>query len=101
MVAVGRVRVEDRVVDFGRRRVSDLVLSLPLPSGTLASWICIARAVVNEDGCAGVALRSTVWSEVGLALRRRVRVSAWEYAWVPGPLVLLVFGGTVSSVGLV
>ena len=32
-----------------------------------------------------VALHRTVWSKGGLAQRRRVRVSAWEFAWVPGP----------------
>ena len=46
-------------------------------------FIAIARAVVNEDGCAGVALHPTVWSSGGLAKKRKVRVSAWEFAWFP------------------
>ena len=44
--------------------------------------------MVNEDGCAGVALHPTVWSSGGLAKKRKVRVSAWEFAWVPGPVGL-------------
>ena len=35
-----------------------------------------------------VALHPTVWSSGGLIKRRKVRVSAWEYAWVPGPVGL-------------
>ena len=46
------------------------------------------HAAVNEDGRTGVALHPTVWSLGGLAKRRKVRVSAWEYAWVPGPVGL-------------
>ena len=108
MVAVGRVRVEDRVgndlagraADFGRRRVSDLVMDVRRRSvSACSSWypvvlelhrffIAIARAAVNEDGCAGVALHPAVWSSGGLIKRRRIRVSAWEYAWVPGPVGL-------------
>ena len=33
-------------------------------------------------------MHPTVWSLGGLAKRRKVRVSAWEYAWVPGPVGL-------------
>ena len=51
-------------------------------------FVAIARAAVNEDGCAGVALHPTVWSSGGLIKRRKVRVSAWEYVWVPGPVGL-------------
>ena len=51
-------------------------------------FIAIARAAVNDDGCAGVALHPTVWSSGDLAKKRRVRASAWEFAWVPGPLGL-------------
>ena len=48
MVAVGRVRVEDRIgndladraADFGRRRVSDLIISL-LPSLVLLSMMMV------------------------------------------------------------
>ena len=108
MVAVGRVRVEDRVgndladraADFGRRGVSDLVLDVRRRFlSACSSWypvvlelhrffIAIAHAAVNEDGGAGVALHPAVWSSGGLIKRRRVRVSAWEYAWVPGPVGL-------------
>ena len=108
MVAVGRVRVEDRIgndladgaADFGRRRVSDLIIDVRRRFlSTCSSWypvvleihrffIAIARAAVNEDGCAGVALHPTVWSSGGSAKRRKVRVSAWEFAWVPGPVGL-------------
>ena len=48
-------------------------------------FIAIARVAVNEDGCAGIVLHPTVWSSGGLVKRRKVRVSAWENAWVPGP----------------
>ena len=96
MIAVGRVRVEDRVLiilltrvaDFGRRRVSDLVMDVRRRFlSACSSWylivmelhrffVAIARAAVNEDGCAGVALHPTVWSSGGLIERRKVRVSA-------------------------
>ena len=108
MVAVGRVRVEDRIgndladraADLGRRRVSDLVIDVRRRFlSACSSWypvvlelhrffIAIARAAVNEDGCSRVALHPTVWSCGGLAKRRKVLVSAWEYAWVPGPVGL-------------
>ena len=51
-------------------------------------FIAIARAAVNDGGCAGVALHPAVWSSGGLAKKRRVRASAWEFAWVPGPVGL-------------
>ena len=102
MVAVGRVRVEDKVgndfadraADFGRRRVSDLVMDVrgrfvsacsrwyPVVLELHRFFVAIARAAVNEDGCAGVALHPTVWSSGGLVRRRKTRVSAaWEFAW--------------------
>ena len=42
------------------------VLSLPVLFGTLVLglhrfFVVVARAAVNEDGCAGVALHPTVW----------------------------------------
>ena len=115
MVAVGRVRVEDRVgndlahraADFGRRRVSDLVMDVRRRFlSACSSWypvvlelhrffIAIARPAVNEDDCAGVAFHPTVWSSGGLIKRRKVRVSAWEYAWVLG-LVGLWRHGSIS-----
>ena len=118
MVAVGRVRVEDkagndfadRAADFGRRRVSDLVMDLrrrfvsacsfwyPVVLDLHRFFVAIARAAVNEDECAGVALHPTVWFSGGLVKRRRVRVSAWDLL---GFLVLLVFGDKVPWVGLV
>ena len=75
MVAVGRVRVEDRVgsdladraADFGRRKVSDLVMDVRRRFlSACSSWypvvlelhrffVAIARAAVYEDRCAGVA----------------------------------------------
>ena len=60
--------------------------------GILSSWSFIVSllpllvAAVNEDGCAGVALHPTVWSSGGLIERRKVRVSAWGYAWFRVPL---------------
>ena len=39
-------------------------------------FIAIARAAVNDDGCAGVALHPNVWSSGGPAKKRKVRVSA-------------------------
>ena len=74
--------------------MSEGVFFLPVLLGTLRVlelhrfFIAIARAAVNEDGCAGVALHPTVWSSGGLVKRRKVRVSAWEYAWVQGPVGL-------------
>ena len=83
MVAVGRVRAVDKIgddsadiaADFGRRRVSDLVMNIrgrvvsacallvPCCLGFASFFVSIARAAVNEDGCAGVALHPTVCSE--------------------------------------
>ena len=51
-------------------------------------FTAIARAAVNDGGQAGVALHPTVWSSGGPAKVRKVRVSAWEFAWVPGPVGL-------------
>ena len=97
--------------DFGRRGVSDLVMDVrrrfvsacsPWYSVVLELhrfFVAIARAAVNEDGCAGVALHLTVWSGGGLIKRRKTRVSAWDFASVSLPL--LVFGGMVLLVGLV
>ena len=108
MVAVGRVRVEERVgndltdraADVGRRRVSDFVMDVrrrflsacsswyPVVLDLHRFFIAIARAAVNEDGCAGVALHPTVWPSGGPTKKRKVHVSAWEFAWVPGPVGL-------------
>ena len=108
MVAVGRVRVEDkfgndfadRAAAFGRRGVSDLVMDVrrrfvsacclwyPVVLELHRFFVAIARAPVNEDGCAGVALHPTVWSGGGLVKRRKTRVSAWDFASVPGPVGL-------------
>ena len=108
MVAVGRVRVEDRVgndladraADLGRRRVLDPVVDVrsrflsacsawyPVVLDLQRFFIAIARAAANDDGHAGVALHPTVWSSGGPAKVRKVRVSAWEFAWVPGPVGL-------------
>ena len=122
MVAVGRVRVEDRIgndladraADFGRRRVSDLVIDVRRRFlSACSSWYpvvldlhrffnAIARAAVNNDGCAGVALHPTVWSSGGPAKKRKFRVSAWEFAWVPGPVGLWrhgSFGWPCTEVG--
>ena len=90
----------DRAADFGRRGVSDLVMDVRRRFvSACSSWypvvlelhrffVAITRAAVNEDGCAGVALHSTVWSSGGLVKKRKNRVSAWEFAWVPGPVGL-------------
>ena len=106
MVAVGGVRVEDRVgndfadmaAGFGRRRVSDLVVDVrrrflsacsswyPLVLELHRLFIAFARAAVNDDGCSGVALHPTVWSSGGFG--QETEVSAWEFAWVPGPVGL-------------
>ena len=117
MVAVGRVRFEDRIgndladraADFGRRRVSDLIIDVRRRFfSACSSWypvvlelhrffIAIARAAVNDDCCAGVALHPTVWSSGGLARGGR-------FVLLPGSLlgsrVLLVFGGINLLVGL-
>ena len=104
MVAVGRVRIEvkvgndfvDRAADFGvsdlvvdvrRRIVSACSLWYPVVLELHVSSLLLL-AVVKEDGCVGVALHPTVWSSGGLVKRRGTRVSAWEFAWVPGPIGL-------------
>ena len=96
----------DMAADFERRRVSDLVMDVRRRFvSACASWspvvldlhrffVATSRAAVNEDGCAGVALHPTVWSEGGLAKRRGVCVSAWEFAWVPGSPGLWRSGST-------
>ena len=103
MVAVGRVRVEDKVgndfadraADFGRSRVSDLVVDVRRRFVSacslwysLLSWICIVSSlpllVLQSTRMDVLGLRSGG----GVAERRKVRVSrvsAWEFAWVPGP----------------
>ena len=43
---------------------------------------------MNEYGHSGIAFHPTVWSEGDFPKRRKVVTSAWEYAWVPGPLGL-------------
>ena len=97
MVAVGRVRVEDRIrndladraADFGRRRVSDLVMDVRRRFvSACSSWYPVVLELHRFYGCAGVALHPIVWSSGGLVKRRKTRVSAWEYAWVPGPVGL-------------
>ena len=117
MVAVGRVRVQDRIgndlpdraADFGRRRVSDLVVDVRGRFlSACSSWylvvldlhrffIAIARAAVNDDGHAGVALHPTVWSSGGPA---KVRRFVFLLGSLPGYLVLLVFGGMGQLLGL-
>ena len=83
----GRRRVPDVVVDIRRRFVSARSFWYPVVLVYTGFFVAIARAV-NEDGCSGVALHPVVWSEGGLPKRRKVRVSAWDHAWVPGPLGL-------------
>ena len=115
MVALGRVRAEDKVgndfadraADLERRKVSDLVMDVrrrfvsacslwyPVVLELHRFFVAIARAAVNEDGCAGVALHPTLWSSGGLVKRRKTRVSAWEFARVPG-LVGLSRHGSVG-----
>ena len=116
MVRMGSVRaidtigndLSDRAASFGRRRVPVQVIDLrrhcaaacsfwyPLVLELGRFFIAIARAVVNEDGHGGTAFHPTVWSERGLAKRRKVVQAIWEYAWVPGPPGLWRHG----SVGL-
>ena len=45
-----------------------------------------------------VALHPAVWSGGGLVKRRKTRVSAWEFAWVPGPVGLWRHGSVVDLV---
>ena len=106
MVAVGRVRVEDKVgnfadraADFGRSRVSDLVVDVRrlFVSAcslwySLLSWICIVSSLplLVLQSMRMLGLRSGG----GLAKRRKVRVSACEFAWVPGPAGLWRHGYT-------
>ena len=74
MVALLR-RVSDLVVDVRRRFVSACAFRYPVVLD-LHRFLFL------------LLLHPAIWSEGGLAKRRRVRVSAWEYAWVPGPLGL-------------
>ena len=60
----------ERAADFGRRKVSDLVMDVrrrfvsacafwyPVVLDLHRFFFSIAHAAVNEDGCAGVALSS-------------------------------------------
>ena len=93
MVAVGRVRVEDivgndladRAADFARRRVSDLV-------------IAIARAAVNEDGCAGLLCillfgLVVVWLEDGRFVSLLGRMPGFRFLLASKGMALL--GGLV------
>ena len=117
MVAVGGVRVEDRVgndladraADLGRRRVLDPVVDVrsrflsaccswyPVVFDLQRFFIAIARAAVNDDGHAGVVLHPTVWSS-GVLLR------FVRFVFLPGSLLgflaLLDFGGMGLLVGL-
>ena len=118
MVAVGRVRVEDRIgsdladraADFGRRRVSDLVMDVRRRFlSASASWypivlelhrffIAIARAAVNEDGCAGL-LCILLFGPVVVWLKD----AGFEFLLgsMLGFRVPLVFGGMALLLGLV
>ena len=78
-------RVSDLVVDVRRRFVSACAFRYPVVLD-LHRFLFL------------LLLHPVVWSEGGLAKRRRVRVSAW---CMPGFLVLLVSGGMVLLVGLV
>ena len=68
------------------------VLSLPVPFGILSFWSSIVSLlltlVLRSMTMAVLSLHPTVWSSGGLVKKRRVRVSAWEFAWVPGPVGL-------------
>ena len=88
LILVGRRRVSDLIIDVRRRFLSACSSWYLVVLELHRFFIAIARVAVNDDGCAGVALHPTVWSSGGLAKKRKVRVSAWEFAWVPGPVGL-------------
>ena len=68
--------MSDLVMDVRGRFVSACSYWYPVVLDLHRFFVAIARAAVNEDGCAGLALHPAVWSSGGLVKRRRVRVSA-------------------------
>ena len=82
-------------MDVRRRFVSACSLWYPVVLELHRFFVAIARAAVNEDGCAGVALYPTVWSSEGVWLRGVRLVSL--LGTLLGFLVLLVFGGMHGS----
>ena len=105
MVLDGRVRELDRLgnaaadeaADFGRRRVSNVVIDARRNlSGVCSRWylvlldlhrffIAISRAVVNHDGKDGTALDPLVWSVGAHPKRRRLVHAVRNHAFLPGP----------------
>ena len=104
MVLDGRVREVDRLgndaadeaADFGRRRVSHLVIDARRNlSGVCGRWypvldlhrffIAISRAVVNHDGRNGTAPDPRVWSAGAHSKRRRLVHAVRDRAFLPGP----------------
>ena len=75
-------------MDVRRRFVSGCSPWYPVVLELHRFCVAIAPAAVNEDGCAGVALHPSVLSGGGLVQRRQTRVSAWDFAWVLGPVGL-------------
>ena len=88
LLILGGIGFLDPVVDVRSRFLSACSSWYPVVSDLQRFFIAIARAAVNNDGRAGVALHPTVWSSGGPVKVRKVRVSAWEFAWVPGPVGL-------------
>ena len=80
--------MSDLVIDVRRRFLSACSSWYPLVLDLHHFLIAIARAAVNNDGCARGCLASYCLVQRGPAKKRRVRVSAWEFAWVPGPVGL-------------
>ena len=91
----------DDAADFGRRRVSPVVIDARRNfSGVCGRWysvildlhrffIAVARAVVNHDGLGGTALNPLVWSASALRKRRRLVHAVRDRGFC---LDLLVFG---------
>ena len=86
----------DEAADFGRGRVPWWIIDARRNySGVCARWrplvlvlhrffLAIARAVVNHDGVAGLALDPMVWSVGGAPKRCRVVYAVRDRTFLPG-----------------
>ena len=113
MVLDGRVREVDRLgndaadedADFGRRRVSNLVIDTRRNrSGVSGRWypvildlrlffIAISRAVVNHDGRDGIAPDPLVWSAGTRPKRRRLVHAVRDRAFCLGHMAFWIRNG--------
>ena len=72
-------------MDVRRRFVSACAFWYPVVLDLHRFLIAFARAAVNEDGCPGLLCIPPFGLRVVWLRGVGFRVSAWEFAWVPGP----------------